>query len=94
MACIYILTNGNDSTLYIGVTNSLVRRIYEHKNKLTEGFSAKYHLRKLVYYEQYPSITQAIEGEKELKNWHRDWKIRLINSTNPHWKDLYSDLCF
>jgi len=94
MAYVYILTNKNNSTLYIGVTNNLTRRIYEHKEKLAPGFSADYQLCKLVYYELFPGITQAIEREKILKNWHRDWKIRLITRHNPAWKDLYTDVCF
>lgn len=94
MAFIYILTNKNNSTLYIGVTNNLTRRIYEHKEKLTPGFSNDYQLSKLVYYEQFPSITQAIEREKALKDWHHDWKTRLITKENPSWKDLYQKICF
>lgn len=94
MAFIYILTNKNNSVLYIGVTNNLTRRIYEHKEKLAPGFSNDYQLSKLVYYEVFPSITQAIEREKALKNWHRDWKNRLITKQNPSWKDLYQEICF
>ena len=80
---VYILTNRNNNVLYIGVTNNLVRRTYEHKNKLVEGFSKRYKLIKLVYYETTGSIESAIEREKQLKNWHRDWKINLINQFNP-----------
>lgn len=94
MAFIYILTNKNNSVLYIGVTNNLTRRIYEHKEKLAPGFSSDYQLSKLVYYEMFPSVTQAIEREKALKNWHRDWKNRLIAKQNPSWKDLYPEICF
>jgi putative endonuclease len=89
---VYILTNKNNKVLYIGVTNDLERRIFEHKNKLVEGFTKKYNLNKLVYYEGTEDITNAIEREKQLKNWHRDWKINLINSFNPIWKDLGIDL--
>ncbi len=88
---VYILTNRNNNVLYIGVTNNLVRRTYEHKNKLVEGFSKRYKLIKLVYYETTGSIESAIEREKQLKNWHRDWKINLINQFNPEWKDLSND---
>jgi putative endonuclease len=88
---IYILTNRNNNVLYVGVTNNLVRRIYEHKNKLIEGFSKRYKLTKLVYYETTESIESAIEREKQLKNWHRDWKINLINQFNPEWKDLSNE---
>jgi putative endonuclease len=85
---VYILTNKNNKVLYIGVTNDLERRIYEHKNKLVEGFTKKYNLNKLIYYEMTEDISSAIEREKQLKNWHRDWKINLIKSFNPMWKDL------
>jgi putative endonuclease len=88
---IYIITNRDNNVLYIGVTNNLVRRIYEHKNKLAEGFSKRYNLTKLVYYEVTGSIESAIKREKQLKNWHRDWKINLINQFNPGWKDLSND---
>jgi len=88
---VYILTNRYNNVLYIGVTNNLVRRTYEHKNKLVEGFSKRYNLIKLVYYETTGSIESAIEREKQLKNWHRDWKINLINQFNPEWKDLSND---
>ncbi|MCJ7704619.1 MAG: GIY-YIG nuclease family protein [Desulfobacterales bacterium] len=89
---VYILTNKNNKVLYIGVTNDLERRIFEHKNKLVEGFTKKYNLNKLIYYEMTEDINSAIEREKQLKNWHRDWKINLINSFNPTWKDLSLDL--
>ena len=85
---VYILTNKSNNVLYIGVTNDLIRRIFEHKNKLVEGFTKKYNLRKLVYYEATNDIEGAINREKQLKNWHRDWKINLIDQFNPDWKDL------
>jgi putative endonuclease len=85
---VYILTNKTNKVLYIGVINNLVRRIFEHKNKLVEGFTKKYNLSKLVYYEVTNDIYSALEREKQLKNWHRDWKINLINSFNPVWADL------
>jgi len=89
---VYILTNKSNRVLYIGVTNNLVRRIFEHKNKLLEGFSKKYNLTKFVYYEVTNSIESAITREKQLKNWHRDWKINLINQVNPGWRDLGEEL--
>jgi len=89
---VYILTNKTNKVLYIGVINNLVRRIFEHKNKLVEGFTKKYNLSKLVYYEVTNDIYSALEREKQLKNWHRDWKINLIDSFNPMWKDLGTDL--
>ena len=81
------MTN-NSKTLYIGVTNDLQRRIYEHKNKLVEGFTKRYNITKLVYYETTNSIESAIKREKQLKNWKRAWKIELIESMNKDWDDL------
>ena len=79
MAYVYILTNKYNTVLYIGVTNDLLRRTYEHKEHLIKGFSSRYQLNKLVYYETHASIAQAIEREKQLKNWHREWKNNLIH---------------
>lgn len=84
----YIITNKKNGVLYIGVTSNLSKRIYEHKNGLMDGFSKKYNLKKLVYYEICDDITNAIQREKQLKNWHRDWKINLIEKENPNWDDL------
>lgn len=89
---VYILTNKGNTVLYIGVTNNLERRIFEHKNKLVEGFTKKYNLNKLIYYEMTEDINSAIEREKQLKNWHRDWKINLIKRFNPMCKDLGIDI--
>ena len=89
---VYVLTNRTNRVLYIGVTNNLERRIFEHKNKLVEGFTKKYNLDKLIYYEVTNDIETALEREKQLKNWHRDWKINLIKSFNPMWNDLSSNL--
>ena len=88
-AYIYILTNEYNKVLYIGVTSNLVKRIYEHKNKFIDGFSKKYNLKKLVYYETIENITTAIEREKYLKGKTRKYKLDLINKTNPNWEDLY-----
>ena len=85
---VYIITNFTNSTLYIGVTNNLERRLYEHKNKLVDGFSKRYNLNKLVYFEETTSIETAIEREKQLKSWKRDKKETLIKNINPTWKDL------
>ena len=85
---VYILTNKSNKVLYIGVTNDLVRRMFEHKNKLVDGFTKKYNLMKLVFYEVTNDVESAIKREKQLKDWHRDWKINLINQFNPKWKDL------
>ena len=93
MAYIYIITNTCNTVLYIGVTNNLVRRIYEHKHKMLKGFSNIYNLKKLVYYEQYSSIGLAIKREKQLKKWNRSWKNSLIEKFNPSWRDLYDEIC-
>lgn len=89
---IYIITNKNNNVFYIGVTSSLIKRIFEHKNKFVSGFSKNYNLDKLVYYESFNNIKDAITREKQLKNWHRDWKFNIITEFNPEWKDLYSDI--
>jgi putative endonuclease len=85
---VYIVTNKSNTVLYIGVTNNLERRVFEHKNKMINGFTKKYNLTKLVYFEETSDVRSAIEREKQLKNWHRDWKIKLITNFNPEWKDL------
>jgi putative endonuclease len=85
---VYILTNKSNKVIYIGVTNDLDRRMFEHKNKLVEGFTKRYNLVKLVYYEMTGDVQSAIRREKQLKNWHRDWKINLIKQFNPEWNDL------
>lgn len=89
---IYIITNPANTTLYTGVTSNLVKRIYEHKNKIIEGFSSRYNLTKLVYYEVFDNIEYAIEREKQIKNYKRYKKINLINETNPEWIDLYTEI--
>lgn len=88
---VYILTNKRNTTLYIGMTNSLERRMREHKTGYNEGFSKKYRLTKLVYYEEYNSPLDAIYREKRLKNWHRAWKLNLIRQHNPDFHDLAAD---
>lgn len=85
---VYILSNYTNSTLYIGVTNDLKRRIYEHKNKLISGFSSKYNVNKLVYFEETTDIKSAIQREKNLKKWMREWKDELIKKNNPSFYDL------
>ena len=85
---VYILSNITNSTLYVGMTNDLKRRLYEHKNKLLPGFTEKYHVNKLVYYEKTTDVKTAIQREKNLKKWNRDWKIELIKKENPLFKDL------
>ena len=85
---IYILTNKPNGTLYIGVTSNISNRIEQHQNKVVSGFSKKYNLDKLVYYEQFDSMYDAINREKQLKNWRREWKVSLIEKHNPMWNDL------
>lgn len=86
---VYLLTNKNNSVFYIGVTNDLERRILEHKNKLIPGFTKRYNIYKLVFFEYFENVNDAIAREKQLKNWHRDWKINLIKKDNPKLQDLY-----
>ncbi len=85
---VYVLAHAKRGVLYIGVTNNLERRIAEHKNATFDGFTKKYHVHNLVYFEETSDVHSAIAREKQLKNWHRDWKINLIEKTNPDWKDL------
>ena len=85
---VYLLTNWNNQVMYVGVTNDLRRRVYEHKNKLAGGFSAKYNLNKLVYFEETTDIYAAIEREKEIKQWRREKKDSLVEKMNPDWLDL------
>lgn len=89
--CVYILTSRNDRVMYIGVTNDLTRRIYEHKQELIEGFTKRYHVHKLVYYEMTSDVKIAIEREKQLKHWVRAKKNALVETMNPEWKDLSED---
>ena len=88
---IYILAS-NSGTLYTGVTSNIVKRVYEHKNDLVEGFTQKYQCHKLIYFERYNNIDQAILREKQIKNWRREKKENLIKKFNPIWKDLYEEI--
>lgn len=88
---VYILASKN-KVLYVGMTDILAQRVYEHKLGLVEGFTKKYNVNRLVYYEVHPSLVDAVNREKQLKNWHRKWKINLIESKNKDWKDLYSEI--
>ncbi len=85
---VYIMTNFKNTVLYIGVTNNLEKRVYEHKNKLVDGFTSKYNVSKLVYFEETNDINAAIAREKQLKNWHREWKVNLIKEKNLKFDDL------
>ena len=87
---VYILASKRNGTLYIGVTNNLVKRVYEHKNDSVEGFTKKYRVHSLVYFESYGDINRALQREKQIKEWKRYWKIKTINKFNPGWKDLYN----
>ena len=89
---VYILASRKRGTLYIGVTNDLIRRVYEHKNGFVEGFTKKYGVHQLVYLEQTNDIYSAMVREKQMKKWYRKWKIELIEKANPEWRDLYNDL--
>ena len=89
---VYILASGRDGTLYTGVTNNLIRRVYEHKSGEVGGFTKKYKVNNLVYYEETTDVQSAIIREKRLKRWRRAWKIELIEKSNPQWRDLYYDL--
>ncbi|QBY04082.1 GIY-YIG nuclease family protein [Thalassotalea sp. HSM 43] len=89
---IYILSNERNTVLYIGVTSNLIQRVYQHKHKTIRGFSAKYNLTKLVYFETFDDMDNAITREKRLKQWHRRWQERLIGEMNPDWRDLYFDI--
>ena len=90
---VYILASQRNGTLYIGVTSHLVRRIWQHKEKLVDGFTQKYAIHSLVYYEMCENAEAAIIREKQLKHWKRQWKIDLIERNNPDWRDLYPEIC-
>lgn len=89
---IYILTNRPNVTLYVGVTNDLIRRVYEHKEKLADGFTKKYGIDRLVYFEILEDPESAIHREKCMKEWKRAWKVKHILQTNPEWRDLYEEI--
>ncbi len=88
---VYIMTNYSQTSFYIGVTGNLQKRVWEHKNKFVEGFTKRYNIDRLVYYELTDSVEAALNREKQLKRWHRDWKINLIKEMNPQFKDLSMD---
>ena len=89
---VYILASDRNGTLYLGVTNDLIRRIYEHKNKVARGFTSRYGVDRLVWFEVYDDPENAIGREKEIKKWRRAWKLRLIEQSNPQWLDLYEQI--
>ena len=90
---VYILANKRNGTLYLGVTSDLVKRVWQHKNGWVQGFTKKYGVKKLIYYEIYETAENAITREKQLKKWRRAWKLELIEEQNSQWRDLYDDIC-
>ena len=88
----YILASKRNGTLYVGVTSDLIKRIYQHRSNLAEGFTAKYQAHHLVYFEQHRDVISAIQREKRLKEWQRKWKLALIEKHNPEWRDLYPEI--
>ena len=90
--CVYILASKRNGTLYIGVTSDLVQRVWQHRNDFVEGFTKEYGVHTLVWYETHPTMESAITREKQLKWWHRKWKLRLIEESNPKWKDIYDQI--
>jgi putative endonuclease len=90
---VYLMASRKDGTLYLGVTRDLVRRVYQHKTKATPGFTSRYDVDRLVWFETYDDPVTAIGREKDIKKWRRAWKVRLIEETNPDWRDLCSDIC-
>jgi putative endonuclease len=90
--CVYILASQRNGTLYVGVTSNLIGRVWLHKQDALEGFSSRYGVHLLVWFEMHATMLSAIAREKAVKNWKRDWKVRLIERSNPKWRDLYSDI--
>ena len=92
MYYVYIMASKRNGTLYIGITSNLIKRVYEHKNDMVEGFTKQYGVHQLVYYEQTEDVISAIKREKQIKKWKRQWKLRLIEEANPEWNDLYDKI--
>jgi putative endonuclease len=90
--CVYVLASKRNGTLYVGVTSDLVKRVWEHKNGFVEGFTKKYQVHQLVWYEIHETMGSAIQREKAIKEWKRDWKVRLVEERNPDWRDLYEEI--
>jgi putative endonuclease len=89
----YFLASKRNGTLYIGVTSNLVQRVWQHKNDLVEGFTKKYRVHRLVYFEEHSDAASAIQRERQIKKWYRAWKIQLIEKFNPYWTDSYEEIC-
>lgn len=92
LPCVYIVASQRNGTLYVGVTSDLIKRVWEHKNNLIEGFTKRYGIHILVWYERHETMESAIAREKAIKEWKRRWKLEIIERGNPEWRDLYSDL--
>lgn len=92
-AYVYILSNRANGTLYVGVTRDIVRRVFEHRNGSVAGFTRRYGIKRLVYFEVYDQIREAIQREQNMKHWPRAWKVRLIHADNPEWRDPFEDIC-
>ena len=90
--CVYILASRRNGTLYTGVTSNLIKRVWQHKNDLADGFTRKHRIHTLVWFEQHQTMESAIRREKAIKEWNRAWKLRLIEETNPEWRDLYPEI--
>jgi putative endonuclease len=93
LPCVYLLASKRNGTLYVGVTSDLVKRVWEHKNHLVDGFTKRYGVDRLVWYEVHDTMESAIQREKAIKEWQRAWKLELIEEFNPDWKDLYDSVC-
>ena len=91
--CVYMMASERNGTLYVGVTSDLVKRAWQHRHGELEGFSKEYGVRMLVWFEQHETIEAAITREKQIKKWNRDWKLRLIEESNPYWHDLWGEIC-
>jgi putative endonuclease len=92
LPCVYMLAGGRNGAVYVGVTSDLLKRVWQHKNGLVEGFTKRYGVHDLVWYELHETMESAITREKNIKKWNRKWKLTLIEQTNPHWQDLFHDL--
>ncbi len=90
--CTYILASQRNGTLYVGGTSDLIKRAWEHKNNVVEGFTKQHEIHKLVYYEMHDSMESAITREKQIKKWYRKWKLELIETSNPEWRDLWTEI--
>ncbi len=90
---VYILASKRNGTLYIGMTSDLVKRVWQHKNDMVDGFTKTYQVKQLVYFEVHQHVEEAIKREKQIKNWNRKWKLGLIEENNPNWGDLYDTIC-